>query len=817
MTNAPSGPLGRLIELFSSIRLGVTLLSILFVYSWLGSAGVVYPTEHGWMNMQIRQWRGLEMTEFEWFHWWPFDLLVGLICLNVVVATLRRIPLKPVNYGVWMIHAGILTLAAGSVIYFSLKVEGDAPVVRRQITINVPGAEPETLPAIPGTVATVVAPDGPYTFQVWNIDPQWELLTGDDAGDRAYSVTVRVNTPTDTFLRQLIAGHPDYTEDLVANQDGPQPFARAIKVVGTKLVNENIALGLDYQPQTHFYLANNIRKSWAIYLRKQGELEWVERPVTGLPLYNDYITSRNDVWTAPGVELPIDPLDVEVAAAQEDDPLPDTILHITSYLRYAGLQERWLPAEPETAGAALYPRATVRIEGATIEGSTFELEALDPQRSQALQGNLHFRWISAPEEAAALAEVREPRLTITIPGTEIVIDDPVRESVASNPQLDYAPIEETDYAYRVVALQDNLAIGGRIFSLAMVDIRKGEETFRRWVFDDPTMVRDLPMVDGQMHDETRELDTGIEMSYVPGQRPPPIQLLAGPGASDLQLVLLLADQTARFEALDPGTAVEITEGMDLIVQTYHAHHRSEERPRVIPPAQRQREVRDEASMIRVELPGESGSHSDWVAFHSYPFQNDNHTLRRYGLEPTIFDVPGVGKIEMLFSRQRRPLPSPVVLDDFTMQTHVGGFTGATNSVLNWTSQIRFGQTNDAWTDVQSVSVNGPVEHGGFWYFQQAWDPPMGARFQGDRPSQGLNYTVLGVGNRRGVMIQLIGCCLSVIGMIYAFYIKPLIKRRQRLHVYAAVAARTEAQKETPPEEPRAADEPSETISAGVES
>ena len=40
----PSGPLHGLLRLFSSIPLGIVLLSILFVYSSIGSAGILYPT-----------------------------------------------------------------------------------------------------------------------------------------------------------------------------------------------------------------------------------------------------------------------------------------------------------------------------------------------------------------------------------------------------------------------------------------------------------------------------------------------------------------------------------------------------------------------------------------------------------------------------------------------------------------------------------------------------------------------------------------------------------------------------------------------------
>jgi hypothetical protein len=96
----------------------------------IGSAGILYPVHpnifhpDAWTHAQMRQWRPFEMTEFEWFHWWPFDLMIGLIALTLIVTTLRRIPLRVINLGVWTIHTGIIVLIVGSFIYFHAKVEG---------------------------------------------------------------------------------------------------------------------------------------------------------------------------------------------------------------------------------------------------------------------------------------------------------------------------------------------------------------------------------------------------------------------------------------------------------------------------------------------------------------------------------------------------------------------------------------------------------------------------------------------------------------------------------------------------------------------
>ena len=54
---------------------------------WVGSAGTA-----PFGNWFVRQ--TFEKTEMEWFNWWPFNLLMVLICLNLTVATLRRIPFR---------------------------------------------------------------------------------------------------------------------------------------------------------------------------------------------------------------------------------------------------------------------------------------------------------------------------------------------------------------------------------------------------------------------------------------------------------------------------------------------------------------------------------------------------------------------------------------------------------------------------------------------------------------------------------------------------------------------------------------------------
>ena len=60
--------------------------------------------------------------------------------------------------------------------------------------------------------------------------------------------------------------------------------------------------------------------------------------------------------------------------------------------------------------------------------------------------------------------------------------------------------------------------------------------------------------------------------------------------------------------------------------------------------------------------------------------------------------------------------------------------------------------------------------------------------------------MLGVGNRKGVHVMLAGCIISVLGMLYAFYGKPLIKRRRQQAVYAGLPPAQPPQRERRREE-----------------
>lgn len=88
---------------------------------------------HDYRATIIYRLPALEMTELEFYSWWPLKLVLGLFVVNLIWATIRRIEFSFVNLGVLTVHSGIVLVAAGSIFYGAFKVEGDAVVFRNDL------------------------------------------------------------------------------------------------------------------------------------------------------------------------------------------------------------------------------------------------------------------------------------------------------------------------------------------------------------------------------------------------------------------------------------------------------------------------------------------------------------------------------------------------------------------------------------------------------------------------------------------------------------------------------------------------------------
>lgn len=804
-TNTPArsaslpAPVRWVLDLFSSVWFGIFLMTVLFFYCSIGSAGLFYPIGlnifrgENWHIEFVRQWPMFELTEFEWFHTWFFDLNIALLCLNIAVTTVRRIRLSWLNAGVWMIHAGIIILCVGSVIYFAKKVEGDTPVFRRSVRIAWTGegtARPVSIPALPGNRVEVPAPGGVYVFEIASIDPAWPIQSEENKGKNAFSVSIGVTRPDgERYIRQLLDGYPQYTEDVIP---GKGRFKKQEGSEGKAIFDEKIAMELTLEPQDRFW----IKDSWALLSRAADARVWHERPIKGLPRYNDYVPDASDVWAAPGEPMRVQPLNIAVPSVDADDPLRDAQVRVTGFLRYAIPQTQTLT----TGGASLYPVVDMDFENATAGGQRVTLAALDPSANTAAQGLVAFRWVNDAEALTRLRAAAKRTLTVGIPAlnvretVEVSADD--LKDVDAAPWRD-VPGTEGKYAYRIKGVADNLAMpapdesGNTSVWILMVEFRTPEKTFTRFVADIPGRSRDVDSVADQAHGMSAP-DPSVAAEYTPALLAP-VTIVAGPGDLGIRAILNVGGD-AREEPLKPNQEVRVNEMLTMRLRDWSPSGRTEERPAIVPKAQRDADV-DRASLLtmcKVEITRAGKTTARWLPFHRYAFTDDGHTDASLGrFMPTKVTFDDGREVELLFSRQSMALPTRVALMDFAVTSHVGGFEpGKMGSIRDWTSMLAFEDpaAPGGWTPAKSMSTNDPVSYKGFWYFQSFWDAPRMPRFQGDPGSNGLNYTGVGIGNREGVYTQLAGCCVSVAGMIYAFYYKPILRRRMKQQALTEAAS-----------------------------
>lgn len=344
----------RAADVVGSVPVGVGLMALLLIYAWIGSAGLAPLVE--WFPRQ-----SLEMTELQWFNWWPFQLLMAAMSLSLVLVTWRRIRFSLPNLGVFLIHGGVLVLTLGCAIYFARKQEGDVAVYRQSIALSA-GQQASVLWPQPGARAFVYGEGRFYDVRVVSTQADYELLTGTDRGRKAFVTQIAVQPyydgkPGPPFVRQLIEGFPQYTEDVLPGQ------GRAIKALGRAIVDDAFSATLQPFAADRFYL----RDSAAIAVRVAGTETWDERELHGLPRYREWLADPAAV-SAPEAE-PIRPRPLALIPVSDPSdsshPPLELELRVTGFLPHAALAPKLPPAvipRAERDTKAGLARAVVRVE-----------------------------------------------------------------------------------------------------------------------------------------------------------------------------------------------------------------------------------------------------------------------------------------------------------------------------------------------------------------------------------------------------------------------------------------------------------------------
>jgi len=131
----------------------------------------------------------------------------------------------------------------------------------------------------------------------------------------------------------------------------------------------------------------------------------------------------------------------------------------------------------------------------------------------------------------------------------------------------------------------------------------------------------------------------------------------------------------------------------------------------------------------------------------------------------LLNVPGAKvPAQLQLSNNIRNLPANIRLDKFEAQAYGGLEAQAGTMIRNFQSFITITNRTSGVQTPGVVSLNEPVfyDNSNWIFFQSQWDP------------DGKSFTVLGIGNRPGTLAMGVGCVLIIVGIFYAFYVKPII-------------------------------------------
>ncbi|MCG8405092.1 MAG: cytochrome c biogenesis protein CcsA [Phycisphaerales bacterium] len=747
---AGSNPLRAAYHLFSSIRLGIFWMAAILVYGALGSA---VPT--------LRQ--RFELTEFQYFNHWVFFALIALFCINLIVATVRRIPFNLRNLGVLTVHTGLLLLCGGSVLYFGRKVEGDVWLDAPQIKIySIDRFRQDPNRAL---LNQIVAVEG----KTWETNAP--MLGG---RHRVEVVEVKHNGLRTASAVKVKVQAPDKPEETVElTYDGSDRQHGHITQLGDRM-----AMVLTPATSSDAFYDNTTP---AILVQAgRGDPEWIELPQ--LPFYHERFVENEETRNAPSVvntagrsvrskrnnplpliehwAMPI-PLIEPGTALAEDWPIK---MEIDGYLPYAELEPRAVPG-----GNAVQPIAKVKLRHGEFENENW-LVALAPNQSMMElqnQTTVELRWIG---DETVLDEAWTKRIDGRHNLEIHVKDQDIRQSLDVR-QGQTIDVKNTGYRLTVEELRPNWPLMTQGFQgaktpIALVLVESQERSFQRSVLQRyPALNQDRypsshPEQAGQKISDTSNLvDDNLEITYtkatqdhfmiVAGHQFAPTVIHTAPGGKRS------IQRLEKGESFSPGDDLEVSL-VDFIAQP-----RFEMRPIVIPERHRRSlmDVGRGKSVVRLHLEStdKSWSHRVWIPFSAY------NTLIADGMMPvTVEDVPGLGELRFVYGRATRSLPTTLCLE----RLHTEFYPGQ-DQPREWTSYFRY-------TDPET----GRVKRGKA-FLNNTYTIGHWTLFQSSAARDHETFTVLGVGNRQGVMTMLVGSMLIGLGMVYAFSVKPILVRRRK--------------------------------------
>lgn len=730
-------------------------------YDPIARTGVRFFAEFVEANRAItlRRLPALEMSELEFYGWWPLRVILLAFVANMIVATVRRIEFRFRNLGVLMVHSGIVLIALGSVYYHRLKLEGDTILLAGELDqAGLPTPGPAQDRFYDNTrLSLYVRERG-----VWTARPITDVPRYNDYG-----------------LRKI--GGPG---DVSAWETSGRPMPWRVEPA------RDLDLGVPSQLSEF---------GPGVDLRIVGYASYAEPVIDYLKRDDNPIPGSPDAAIAPGgaggqtpraESSPRHPLRM----VQLMTSLPDSQGRVTDDPAFVFTLS---PAEParriSDAGSFAIEYTAGPSMGMTAERWRDLSESLPSGTSHALVVDIpasHFR---------AVYPVKQ--------GQEIALGDTgyrlnVREIA------ERAPFTIITEGYR-----------GAESSVAIVKVSPPVgPAFDRWVYHRfPEISQDLLSdLNDRGMPKRRDADPAIRISYVDCRA---VQVYFDDPDGTLgptRAIIRLPGGSVRVvESLDAsGLIGEVVPKVSLRVSARWSDSEAVERPSPVPPERREKAMigTHESAMLGVEVRDHSAER-DWRKIVWLPFTK--YMGMGMGTERFV-TLPDGREVGLAFGRRQHRLPGfAVELLDFEMiaREHRGppkdfrstlrvmpaGFGAAEfDAYVHTTSLNEPLQAPFLWSGSRGLAANilgtirSRLDPTQFKFSQAGWDQQgwmqtQSLADQGKARRPTAKFTILQVGNNPGIHVIALGGILMGVGIPWAFYIKPWIVRREKRRIQARIA------------------------------
>ncbi len=689
-------------RLLNSVPFGIALMVLITGYMAAGSGRQWFRATGIDQWPIIRDW--FDKTDLEFFNAWPLKTLMALLVANLIVVTWRKIPLTPPRYGVWCVHAGIITLVLGTAIHYGNKVEGRVRIYtdpsggpnsvdsyydkdERALFVrtgrDIPAAF--TLPALPRFQEYDEAAGNAATLRRRGL---WDRPLTLPVADRTGKVH-------DESLAELVGAKGDLKFDVV----GYYPYA-------------NVRTDFDTSDPTSHVTGVEL---------SMGD------PQDPATVSDWYVVASDPRFRADNDHL------MEVQHLEGDTDVANKVAEA------AGQLFRMDVSVAAAAQPALYvhPGQIVTV-GKT--GYTLQVETYNPA----------WPMFGTHEPVQAMT------MLVTAPTQQYRRMVLVGKTVQTDFKLGVAgagPMGKRQPA----PLDDALKINFQVQD--PYQLMPAEKAVKHTLLT-PTGSKEL-------------VDVEVTRNSVSA-----VHRFAN-GSGDIQLTAPSAEEMGGQPEADNAAAEHPSIKVHL---ERHDHLDPQDTVAPVPARQRESQADEDGLFQAVKLRVRLGDWSRDVVVPYTPGAADR--LRQDPWRGGYVTLPGaVAPLQFQLGNARHPLPCRLTLDNFKVIPFAGGADSPEAFIQDYRSTITMSGSDDSDTLTDVASLNHPIYfNGGRWlFFQAAYDPSV--------PHA---WTQLGVGNRPAVPVMISGCVMIFVGLMYAFYAKPIIIRRMKQRALKAAAARVSA-------------------------